>query len=152
MAVDGTLRVASPGEGKLYAFEADGGLKWVVPTEQGEANVLAVGDDGTTYLGAADDLIAYDATGKQTAKYAGPCDLPIIDAAGNLYDTCSGFVVKLDAALNLVWSMSLPFDPAQAVNDSLIIGPGGTLFVSLDTENSSQPDGGPPDMVIGLVP
>ncbi len=153
VAVDGTLRVESPTDGRLYALEADGGLKWSVAVEQGQTNLLAVGDDGTTYVGEADDLTAWDANGTALGTYPGPCDQPVIDAAGDVYDTCSGKVVKLDSTLrNVKWVLPLAFDPSEGVNDSLVIGPGGTLFVSVDTESSTQADGGPPDLVVGIGP
>src|SRR5208283_4802945 len=103
----------------------------------GDATQLAVSDDGTTYIGNADNLTAWDATGKHAGSYAGPCDQPVIDGAGNLYVVCDAVLTELDPTLTTVLSSyDLGLQAGQSVNDSPVIGPNNTLYMTLDSENN----------------
>jgi outer membrane protein assembly factor BamB len=154
VATDGTLRVFSPSDGTLFSLEADGGPRWAIQAGGGQATQLAVSDDGTTYIGAADTLTAWDSNGNAAGSYALPCAQPIIDAAGYVYDICDGqFLVRLDSSLHELWSLPIALGAYQFVNDSPVIGPGGTLFFTVDT--NGFPDGGGPaplDAVWGFIP
>jgi hypothetical protein len=155
IAVDGSLRVASPSDGILYALTADGSPMWTasIPQYPGEFALIAVADDGTTYAGGSQGLVAWSATGASVGTFGTvACVQPVIDAVGNVYDFCDGTLYGLDSQLNINWSLPLAFGQGQTVNDSPVLGPGGTIYVSTDTENAIQPDGGPADAVMAFGP
>jgi hypothetical protein len=153
IAVDGTLRAASPSDGTVFALAADGGTLWTVNGTRQEAapTAIAVGDDGTTYMGGEDGIIALRAAdGAVAATYAnGPCTQPVIDAAGYLYAYCAEQLVRLDSSLTMTWAISVPKQGSQIPNDSPIIGPGYTIYLGFDTE---PPDYSIPDVVMAFGP
>jgi hypothetical protein len=136
VAVDGTLRVASPNEGTLYAIAADGTPMWSRPISKNESapTVIAVSDDGTTYAAGEAGLRAWSATGTDAGTFSdGPCWQPLIDAAGDLYALCDGYLYALTAQLQQKWRIAVPLAPEQIPSDSPVLGPGGVLYVETDT-------------------
>lgn len=51
---DGTVYIGSS-DGKLYAINADGALKWSFQTKDAIESSPAIGPDGTVYIGSNDN-------------------------------------------------------------------------------------------------
>jgi hypothetical protein len=151
IAVDGSLRVYDQYGGRLYALEGDGGLRWDRNVATGtSATQLAVSADGITYFITGSTLAALDADGNDAGVYPQSCMQPVIDANGDLFTLCEGALVKLDAHLTgAAWSVPTPVGEYQFMNDSPVIGLNGALYFTVDSEDN--PDGGPPDLVMGYV-
>jgi hypothetical protein len=144
IAVDGTLRAVSPMEGFVFSFDADGGALWSVttPAQQMTQPAIAVGDDGTTYMGHINGISAISSAGGDAGTFVGgPCTQPVIDGAGFVYAYCDQSLLRFSASLAQTWSLYAPLGTHQLPNDSPIIGPRGTVYLAVS--NDSTPEGQP---------
>jgi outer membrane protein assembly factor BamB len=135
---DGTLYIGSD-DGRLYAFDRDGGEQWGFATGAAVTASPAVGADGTIYVGSADGfLYAVDPGGGQKWRYptgAGIFSSPAIGPDGTVYfGSDDSFVYALedtDSEAILRWR----FRTSGAVRSSPAFDRNGTLYVGADDDH-----------------
>ena len=143
IAPDGTLRTVSYDGDRIYSYDpGTGAQRWSYSFNQGSGdnlNSLAIGDDGTTYVGTQQGMAAVDGTGQLSwlDTTISPCQSPVIDAAGRLYAWCDNNVAMFDPHATPRWQWSVPIPAAGSVAylqvlDSIVIGPGGQLYMAVD--------------------
>ena len=121
--------------GALYAITPQGGLKWSYTTdtggnEDGDVFSIAIGADGTIYVGSLDsNIYAFSSAGGLKWHYtvSGGIDTdPAIGADGTIYVTSSwGYLYALNPNGTLKWSY---FTLDQSHGDPAI-GADGTIYI-----------------------
>jgi outer membrane protein assembly factor BamB len=137
IAPDGTLRVLANND-SLYALDpSDGGLLWggqrfAIDAGDGAYSGMAIADDGTTYIGTSNGLVAVDLAGK-LVNYVDTNGAwaPIVDAQGNVYVLCDvgSAMCSYDHTLTTRrWKASLPGAIGSSAGTP-VIGPGQMVYV-----------------------
>jgi len=126
---DGTIYIGS-WDGRLYAFEPDGTLKWSFATGGGITSSPAVGPDGCIYVGSYDRfLYAVNPDGTLRWKHDGWDALyssPALDGAGNAYiGSTDGGVAAVNPDGHGKWN----YRTGDAVFSSPAVGGDGTIYI-----------------------
>jgi outer membrane protein assembly factor BamB len=144
LAPDGSLRVATGGQW-TYSIDANGAFRWSyrLGGQQGTVG-LAVGPDGTTYIGSDASLLVAVKPDSNTLWDAllpePPSQAPTV-AGGRLYQPLVGSLAALDAADGtLLWQLPLGAKPGQAS-----VGQDGTIYLGTTDGrlHAISPDGQP---------
>ncbi len=116
IATDGTIYVGGP-DNNLYAVTAAGKVKWSKPVGSLRDSGLAIGADGTVYVGTGkpgdgggQSLFAFKPDGTQKWSYAGGGDCasyPLVGADGTVYFVTHTDLVALTPAGKLKWQTTL---------------------------------------------
>ena len=139
VAPDGNVRVALIEGMELDSVAPGGVLAWKFPLVDagaGQAGVMAIGDDSTTYLGAQmTPVIAVGANGmkKWTAQSGGnDCLTATLDANEVVYAGCNDTLYAFDPANgSVLWSV--PLTPGTASVFSISIGADHVVYVHSGT-------------------
>jgi len=128
VAPDGTIYVGGF-EGKLYALDPNGKLKWQYQAGREIKSSPAIADDGTIYFGSRDrQLYAVTPAGKLKWKFATQAwvdSSPAIAADGTIY---FGSWDKNFYALNTDGSLKWKFAVGGIVDSSPAIAADGTIY------------------------
>ncbi|MGA1824074.1 MAG: PQQ-binding-like beta-propeller repeat protein [bacterium] len=127
---DGTIYCGSF-DGKLYALNPNGTLKWEATTNDSiENSSPAIGSDGTIYVGSTDGyLYAFDPNGTLNWRYSTGGEIhssPAIGTDGTIYvGSCDKKLHAIYSNGNARWS----YPTGAAVYSSPAIGSDGTIYV-----------------------
>ena len=134
VAPDGSLRIQSDPSRMLHSRTATGGFLFDAPTGLQQFDV-AIGDDGTTYIGLDDgSMTAIGPTGMVKWKFPGVgFSAPTVDAAGNIYAVENGTGARGLIAIapgdgHELWRLDLP-NGVDAFWGP-VIGANGWLYVN----------------------
>lgn len=114
--------------GILYAINPDSTLKWnyTIPTEGTIiSSQVAIGHDGTIYLGSSDYLYALNPSGTLKWKYLTNADVsdPVIGKDGTVYLAISHNLLAINPNGSLKWNKI--FNPSSEP----AVGSDGTIFI-----------------------
>ena len=154
IGLDGTVYICANNEqntGVFYAIDPhDAGIKWTVQlNERVGVVIVAIGADGTIYLGADTYIYALNPlsgsvkwTFELVGTYIG-VDCLAIGTDGNIYTgTPNNMLFALDPVDGSeVWSINVPFLFARHIAiaaDGTIYAPSGSAFRALDPADGSQ--------------
>jgi len=129
---DGTIYIGSC-DGKLYALNPDGSIKWSYATGD-KACGIALGSDGTIYVcgGFDDSLHALNPDGTLKWKYKTRGNLlgtPTVGSDGTIYvGSCDSNLYALNPDGTLKWNYTTEY-LVKGLNGGPAIGPDGTIYV-----------------------
>ncbi|MBI3921510.1 MAG: PQQ-binding-like beta-propeller repeat protein, partial [Armatimonadetes bacterium] len=132
---DGTVYIPS-NDGNLYAFNADGTVKWTFPYGAGaySESTPAVGSDGTIFFGTGSNgqkIFAVNPDGTKKWEFTTGAEVvssPVVASDGSIYiGSHDGkvYAFNTDGAQKTGW----PFATGAAVSSSPVIGADGTIYV-----------------------
>lgn len=130
---DGTIYVGNS-NGKLYAFNPNGSIKWIKDDVAHSYNTPVIAEDGTIYV-TNRKLTALnpDGTIKWEAKDANTFFTPIIDSEGTIYVYNPKSITAYNPNGSKKWESSKMFEGATSGRNSMLMSKDGIIYTLLSS-------------------